>query len=254
VSSLFIYGAEEVVRGYSMVFTCHFAHDLDLERVRSSYDALVRNRSELQVKWQCQQATKSYEWVPFSAAELTTLLAREQTSLSCFHTFDEVVADYSPTNERPLVRLSLLDTKTVAFEVNHTLTNADGGLYWMQEWLRFYERKPGEGAPEPTVLPVPSSMVAKACAEPDRYVLAFCLRIQLLAAGGQAFRLRNGGPDSPSPSGRAAQGVCLQNPCVLYRSRATTRAASSSSSFATSLCTSKPRRASSGRGVGFPTP
>jgi len=154
VSSLFIYGAEEVVRGNSMVCTCHFAHDLDLARVRSSYDELIRNRPELRVNWQYQQATKSYEWVPFSAAELTTLLAREQASLSRFHTFEEVVADYSPTNERLLVRLTLLDARTVAFEVNHTLTNADGGLYWMQEWLRFYERTPHEGPPEPTVLPV----------------------------------------------------------------------------------------------------
>lgn len=148
LSSLYIWGAEEVLAGNSMIYRIKFREKLELERVWRSYRCLVRERPELRVKLVAKGTSNSFSWEQLDESETLALLKKEEQSLSDYTSQEVVESEYHETNSRLPFRIAVTEDKTLFLIVNHVFTGGRGGLYWFREWLIRYQNRDNSEAPQ----------------------------------------------------------------------------------------------------------
>lgn len=138
LSSLFIYGAEEVIAGNAMIYRIRFREPLDLERVRQSYRQMVLENPAVRQKFTTNDETKSYCWEQMNDDEVASLLEKEEKEI--FQNDRKIDDEFWKTNTRFPIRVAIEDNETLVLIINHVFTNGRGGLFWFNMWLTYYTK------------------------------------------------------------------------------------------------------------------
>ncbi len=98
----------------------------------------------MQSKWIYNEKKKHYSWSTFDEEELSKLLETEKQQMLKFHNQEEIYSDYTPTNERLPIRISLVNETKVIFSFNHVFTNGLNIFRWIEKILSEYYDEPIE--------------------------------------------------------------------------------------------------------------
>ena len=142
VGSLFIRGLEEFSGRNESYFTLTFREPFDAPRLLESFEALIRSRPSLRMRF-VESEREVFAWASFEAAEVEERLAAQRLAFETGLPLEAAFADHADSGEGLPLRLRRIDERRVVLVVNHAFANGLSALYWIEQWLRAYDGEAG---------------------------------------------------------------------------------------------------------------